>query len=180
MKDIQNLSSYSLPARPSFVDRLRFTLWYLTGRLFVSSSVPGTWWRKSILRLFGAQIGCGGRIKPCVLISCPWLLSIGDYCWVGEKVWIDNLAPVSIGDNVCLSQGSYLCTGNHDFRKSTFDLKLAPISIGSHSWIAAKAVLSPGTSVGAGAVICLGSTVSGQIAPRSIVRGNPATVVGQR
>ena len=95
-------------------------------------------------------------------------------------MWIDNLAPVVIGHNVCLSQGSYLCTGNHDFRKPSFDLKLAAISIGSQSWIAANAVLAPGTCIGTGSVICLGSIVSGQIAPRSIVRGNPATVVGQR
>ena len=180
MTDIQDLSSYSLPARPCLPDQFRFILWYLTGRLFVACGLPGTWWRKLILRVFGAQIGCGGRIKPRVLISCPWLLSVGDYCWIGEKVWIDNLASVSIGNHVCLSQGAYLCTGNHHFRKPTFDLKLAPISVGSQSWISAFAVLAPGTQVGAGTVICLGSVASGVIPPRSIVQGNPASVVGKR
>ena len=180
MTDIQDLRSYSLPERPCFTDQFRFILWYLTGRLLVSCFLPGTFWRKSILRLFGAQIGCGGRIKPSVLITCPWLLSVGDYCWIGEKVWIDNLAPVAVGNNVCLSQGSYLCTGNHDYRKSTFDLKLQSISVGSHSWIAASSVLGPGTQVGAGTVVCLGSVATGVIPPGSILQGNPASVVGKR
>ena len=38
----------------------------------------------------------------------PWRLSIGDYSWIGEDVWIDNLAMVKIGKNVCVSQGAYL------------------------------------------------------------------------
>jgi putative colanic acid biosynthesis acetyltransferase WcaF len=57
---------------------------------------------------------------------------------------LDNLAPNTLGDRVCISQGAYLCTGNHDFRSPGFDLRLGPIAIGSDTWIAARAVLTPG------------------------------------
>ena len=133
-----------------------------------------------LLRLFGASIGLGGRIKPRVCITAPWNLTIGDYCWLGEGLWIDNLAKVVIGDHVCLSQGSFLCTGNHDFRSNQFDLRLGPITVHSEAWVAAQTVLAPGVTVGAGAVVSLGAVVLSDVPPFSIVRGNPAFIVNQR
>ncbi len=41
--------------------------------------------------------------------------------------WPGNLAPISLGDRVCLSQGTCLCAGNHNFRSPGFDLRLGPI-----------------------------------------------------
>ena len=177
---MQDLRSYALPLdwqRGSFGRRL---LWFVLARPVVASLIPGTHWRKALLRLFGAQVGQGGRIKPGVRITAPWNLSLGRHCWLGEDLWIDNLAPVQIGDHVCLSQGVYLCTGNHDYRRVTFDLRLGEITIESQAWIAAKAVLAPGTHVGAAAVVGLGAVANGLIPAGAIVRGNPAVVVGQR
>jgi putative colanic acid biosynthesis acetyltransferase WcaF len=37
-------------------------------------------------------------------------------------VWIDNLDDVSIADNVCISQGALLLSGNHNYKKQIFDL----------------------------------------------------------
>ena len=77
-------------------------------RPIIGSFVPGTYWRKLILRIFGAKIGKGGNIKPYIRVSEPWNLSIGDYCWLGENIWIDNLALVKIGNRVCISQDVYI------------------------------------------------------------------------
>ena len=119
-------------------------------------------------------------MKPFICIAYPWNLEIGDHCWLGESVWIDSIALVRIGDNVCISQGSYICTGNHDFKKPTFDLRLGPISIESESWVGAQSIIAPSSIIGKGSVICIGSVVSGTIKPFSIVRGNPAVHVGCR
>lgn len=62
--------------------------------------------------------------------------------------------------NVCLSQGVYLCTGNHDWSKPTFALRLGSIHIEQSAWIGAKALISPGGTVGAGAVLALGSVAT--------------------
>jgi putative colanic acid biosynthesis acetyltransferase WcaF len=113
-------------------------------------------------------------------VKFPWRLVLGEACWLAEDAWIDNLAPVTLCDRVCLSQGAYLCTGNHNFRSPAFDLRLGPIVIGPEAWIAARAVLAPGTQVGAGAVVALGAVVSGEVPAGAIVRGNPAVVVGRR
>ena len=92
-------------------------IWQVFFKPIISSSFPGTIWRKLILILFGAKLGKSIRLSPGIKIKMPWRLSIGDYSWIGEDVWIDNLSMVKIGNNVCISQGVYFCTGNHDFKK---------------------------------------------------------------
>ena len=139
-----------------------------------------TAWRVTLLRAFGAQIGSGCRLKPGLRVKSPWRLQVGQACWLAEDAWLDNLAPIRLGDRVCLSQGTYLCTGNHNFRSPGFDLRLGPITIGSDAWIAACAVLAPGTVIGAGAVVALGAVVSGTVPPGAIVSGNPGVLVGKR
>ena len=67
-----------------------------------------------LLQLFGAKVGKGVVIKPNVNIKYPWLLEIGDYTWIGERAWIDNLAQVKIGKNCCISQGAMLLCGNNN------------------------------------------------------------------
>ena len=52
-------------------------------------------------------------------IKYPWNLEVGDYTWIGENVWIDNLVKVRIGSNVCISQGAMLLCGNHNYKKSS-------------------------------------------------------------
>jgi len=158
----------------------RQVLWRLVGLPVLASALPGTGWRKVLLRLFGARIGRGGRIKPYLHITSPWRLELGDHCWLGERLWIDNLAPVTIGRRVCLSQGAYLCTGNHDFRSPGFSLRAAPICIEDEAWVAAQAVLGPGIHIGAGAVIGLAAVVTQDVSARAILRGNPARITGQR
>jgi putative colanic acid biosynthesis acetyltransferase WcaF len=76
----------------------------------------------SILKLFGAKIGQGVRIKPGVRVKFPWELDIGDHVSIGEGVWLDNLAKISIADHGCISQDAYLCTGNHDWPEPQFTL----------------------------------------------------------
>jgi putative colanic acid biosynthesis acetyltransferase WcaF len=157
------------------------TFWFCAGAPLLSARwLPGSAWRVLLLRSFGAQIGSGCRLKPGLRVKFPWRLQVGHHCWLAEDAWLDNLAPITLGDRVCLSQGAYLCTGNHNFRSPGFDLRLGPITIGSDAWIAARAVLAPGTVIGPGGVVALGAVVSGTVPAGAIVRGNPAVVVGQR
>jgi putative colanic acid biosynthesis acetyltransferase WcaF len=145
--------------------RIVEALWLICGGLFVSSGLPGSLLRVLILRAFGAHISTGVVIKPHVRVKFPWRLSIGAYSWVGEDVWIDNLAQVSIGGQCCVSQAAYLCTGSHDWSKRTFDLMTKPIVIEDGAWICAKATVGPGVRVGEGAVLELGSVATRDLDP---------------
>ena len=92
--------------------------WYLINNMFFRSYIlPVSKIKKGLLKGFGARVGKGLVIKPGVNIKYPWLLEIGDYVWIGEGVWIDNLTNIRIGNDTCISQGAMLLTGNHDYRK---------------------------------------------------------------
>jgi putative colanic acid biosynthesis acetyltransferase WcaF len=187
--------SSSLPlAAPSCVDLAAFTnsgynpgrrwpiraIWhYLSLLVFENGLFPLSAPKAFLLRRFGARVGRGVIIKPHVRIKYPWRLTVGDHCWIGQGVWIDNLADVQIGNHVCISQGAYLCTGSHDYRRRTFDLITRPITLADGVWIGAKAILLPGVCVGTGAVVGAGSTVTKTVAPGVIVAGTAARPTGQ-
>jgi putative colanic acid biosynthesis acetyltransferase WcaF len=179
---LQNLAHYQLPPDWSpGAPVCAQTLWFLFGSPLVANRwLPGSGWRSWLLCVFGATIGPGCRIKPGFRVKFPWRLTCGSDCWLGEDAWIDNLAAVTLGDRVVLSQGCYCCTGNHNFREPSFRLLIRPITIGSDVWVGAKVVLAPGTVVGDGAVLGLAAVVSGSVPPRAVMRGNPAVVTGQR
>lgn len=133
-----------------------------------------------LLSAFGAKVGKGVLIKPGVHIKFPWKLSIGNHVWIGEKAWIDNLAPVTIADHVCISQEAYLLTGNHNYKKATFDLMTQPIVLEAGSWIGARSVVCPGVTVGAGAILTVGSVATKDLEANGIYQGNPAVKIRAR
>ncbi|WP_084727325.1 DapH/DapD/GlmU-related protein [Rhodococcoides yunnanense] len=152
--------------------------------LAVSTSVLGRWWcpnslRIRVLRAFGAQIGDGVLIRHGVRIHWPWKLSIGDNSWVGEDAWILNLEPVTIGADSCISQAVLLCTGSHDRRSATFEFDNAPIVIGDRVWVAARATVLRGVTVGDDATIGATALVTSDVPACSTVLA-PAAVHAER
>lgn len=156
------------------------TLWYFINAAFFRSAFPFMSVKISLLRLFGSQIGKGLVIKPHVSIKYPWNLSIGDHVWIGENVWIDNLDKVSIGNNVCISQGALLLSGNHNYSSPSFDLMVKPIVIEDGAWIGARSTVCQGVTVKQHAVLSVASVASTDLEAYSIYRGNPATKVKDR
>jgi putative colanic acid biosynthesis acetyltransferase WcaF len=154
---------------------LKRAVWMLVGQpIFASAWLPASSLRVSLLRLFGARIGVGVVIKPDVRVKYPWHLVVGDHCWIGEECWIDNLTTVRLGSHACLSQGVYLCTGNHDWADPKFGLMIAPIQVGEGAWAGAKSILAPGVTLGRCSVAAAGAVVFSNIPDFEIHAGNPA------
>jgi putative colanic acid biosynthesis acetyltransferase WcaF len=130
--------------------------------------------------LFGAQIGNGVVLKPGILIKYPWFLNVGNHVWIGERVWIDNLTLVTIGDHVCISQGAYLLTGNHNYTSTSFDLIIKPFELKQGVWIGAKAIVCPGVVCEDHAVLTAGSVATKDLRAFMIHSGNPALPVKER
>jgi putative colanic acid biosynthesis acetyltransferase WcaF len=137
-------------------------------------------WRRFLLRVFGAKVGQGCRIDPAARIWMPVNLRLGDYVAIGERADIYCVAPITIGSKVAISQRAFLCTASHDITDLARPLIHAPICIKSHAWIAAEAMLLPGTNIGEGAVIAGRAVFRGEAAPWTIHAGNPARQVGTR
>ena len=156
-------------------------IWYLTKLVFFLSAFP---WPQGIkhflLKCFGATIGTGVVIKPRVNIHFPWKLTVANHVWIGEECFILNFEPVTIGAHACLSQRTFLCGGNHDFRSPNFEYRNKPITIGSGSWIGAQSFISPGVEIGANTVVAAGSIVTKSLPVNAVCAGNPCEVKSAR
>jgi putative colanic acid biosynthesis acetyltransferase WcaF len=155
-------------------------LWYLVNAWFINSFLPFSGFRVFLLRLFGAKIGAGVVLKPYINVKYPWRLVIGDHCWIGEQVWIDNLDDVQIGSHVCVSQGAMLLCGNHNYRKISFDLTTGPITLEDGVWIGAKTVVCPGVVCHSHSVLTVGSVATRNLEAYTICAGIPATAMRKR
>jgi putative colanic acid biosynthesis acetyltransferase WcaF len=154
---------------------LKRTLWFLVNILFFINPInPSSGLKAFLLRIFGASVGKGVVIKPSVNIKYPWFLKIEDHVWIGEKVWIDNLVMVVIGEHSTLSQGALLLTGSHNYKKVTFDLMIGEIHIKNGVWIGARAVVCPGITCESHSVLTAGSVAVSDLEPYTIYQGNPA------
>ena len=160
---------------------IKRTIWFFINAILIESSwMPVMYLKKLLIKAFGAKIGKGFVIKPSVRIKFPWKLEIGEYVWLGEGCWIDNLERVKIGSNVCISQGAMLLTGNHDYNVSSFDYRNAPIILEEGVWIGAKSVVCPGVTCKSHSILTVGSVATKDLEAYSIYQGNPALKIRDR
>ena len=176
-----NLASFNNNWYRIGTGRIKQFMWYVVNLLMFNSYwLPFSRVKVLCLRLFGAKVGKGCVIKPKVNIKYPWKLTLGDYVWIGEGVWIDNLALVSVGNHVCLSQGSMLLCGNHNYQKSSFDLMVGEIHLEDGAWVGAKTIVCPGVKVATHAVLSVGSVLTQNTKAYTIYQGNPAKAIKER
>jgi len=176
-----DLSLYTTGSFNTGAGPLKRLLWYFTNIVFFISPLnPVSSLKVGLLKLFGAKIGKGVVIKPAVNIKYPWKLTVGDYTWIGERVWIDNLAGVEIGKHCCISQGAMLLCGNHNFKKVTFDLITKSIILEDGAWVGAFSIVCPGVTLGSHSVLAVNSVATQPLNAYWIYQGNPANAVKER
>ncbi len=155
--------------------------WYLIKCVFFLSAFP---WPSALrvlfLRLFGATVGDHVYIKPRVNIHFPWKLILHDHVWIGEEVFILNFEPVEIGRHACISQRTFLCAGNHDYRDPAMGYRNQPITIGAGAWVGAQCFVAPGVVIETECVVTAGSIVTQSQPARMVCSGNPCIAVKPR
>jgi putative colanic acid biosynthesis acetyltransferase WcaF len=180
MKKTVRLDSYNNEHFDTGAGKLKRVLWHLINSLFFNSFFHFYTFKVVLLKIFGAQIGKNVVIKPHVNIKYPWNLIIADNVWIGEKVWIDNLEKVQIGNNVCLSQGALLLCGNHNYKSSSFDLLTGKILLEDGVWIGAKSLVCGNVTCKSHSVLSVYSVATSDLEPYTIYKGNPATAIKER
>ena len=141
------------------------------------------------------------RTRMDVLPFQPF--SIGDYSTVEDFATINNgvgavhignhsrigignviIGPVTIGHYVILAQNIVMSGLNHTYTDVSVSIKEQPvttalITIEDDCWIAANVVITAGVTIGKHSVVAGGSVVTKNVAPFSVVAGNPARVIKQ-
>ena len=136
--------------------------------------------RVSLCRLFGADISYNASIHPSAILEYPWNIQIADFSSIGEKAWIYAIETISIGKYTNIGKDVYLITGTHDISSNTFSLITKSISIGNGCWVATRAMVLPGVSVGDFSVVGAGSVVTKSVPSHMVVGGNPAITIKRR
>lgn len=163
------------------VGKVKEITWYLLKIVFfLSPMVYPVKFKLFLLRLFGAKVGKGVTIKPRVNFHMPWKLEIGDDVWIGEEAFILNFEKVTIGNNVCVSQRAFLCTGNHDYRDPSMPYRNGPITLKDGSWVGACCFVGPNVTVGVDTIITAGSIATSSLDDNGIYKGNPAVYIKPR
>jgi len=173
--NFQDLKNFKLPRNFRGRSASMVQLWWLVqGTLFRGSPQILYGFRRWLLRRFGAQIGKGAIIRASATITYPWKVKIGMHSWIGDDVVIYSFAPITIGDNVVVSQKSYLCAGSHDYKSQAFNITSSPITIEDKAWVAADVFVAPGVTIGSGAVVAARSTVLSDLPGMMLCAGSPA------
>ncbi|HQY87297.1 MAG TPA: WcaF family extracellular polysaccharide biosynthesis acetyltransferase, partial [Tepidisphaeraceae bacterium] len=165
----------------SLKDNVMRVLWMIVQlTLFRPSFHNWYGWRRFLLKLFGAKIGRGVRIRPTVKVEIPWNLEIGDNSIVGDYAILYSLGKITLGKRVIISQYAHLCAGTHDYRYKSFPLIRPPITVGDEAWIAADAFVGPNVTIGKRAVLGARASAFRDIAPEMIAAGSPAREIKPR
>jgi putative colanic acid biosynthesis acetyltransferase WcaF len=180
-RQFQDLTRFRLPQGYRGRAAWFVQLWWVFEALFVRSTPQAFYsWRRLALRLFGAKIGRNVMVRPGVRVTFPWKLEIADHCWIGDNVTLYSVARITIGAHTAISPEAYLCAGTHDHRDISFPLITGPIIVEPECWIAARAFVGPGVTVGRGAVVGACSLVLSHVPSATVVGGVPASKVGKR
>lgn len=149
-------------------------LLFITNPWQISSSV-----RVRVLRAFGAEIGAGVTFRPRTRVKFPWKLHIGDRSWIGEGVWFHNQDHIYVGNDVVISQETFLTTGSHAHR---LDMALItrPIEIEDGVWITSRCLVLGGARIGKSALSRPMTLISGVVPANAIVGGPETAIIGHR
>lgn len=179
--DYQKLDLFRLPDGFRGRSAIVVQLWWLVqSTLFAMSPQVMFGWRRWLLKRFGAQIGVDVLIRPSVRVTYPWKVKIGDRVWIGDNAELYSLGEIEIGDDVVISQKSYLCAATHDFSKPSFDMIDRKITIEDQVWIATDVFVAPGVTIRRGALIGARSSVFSDMPCGMICLGSPAKPVKLR
>ena len=99
---------------------------------------------------------------------------------LGDLVDCYNVDRVVLEDGAIASQQAFLCTASHDIADPGRRLVTAPIRLARSSWVCAGVFVHPGVTIGEGAVVGARAVVTKDVAPWTVVAGNPAKFLKAR
>ncbi len=154
--------------------------WLVQATVFRWSPHNAYGYRNCWLRLFGAKIGPGVKVRPDAEVYFPWRIAIGAHSWIGNRAVLYSLDTITIGAHCVVSQEAYLNTGSHDITRPHFDLITRPIVIEDGAWVGARAFVNLGVTIHENAVVGAMSNVTKDLPAGMVCVGNPCRPIRAR
>jgi maltose O-acetyltransferase len=143
--------------------------------------IPSRTLRKLFLRCWLGRLGSNSGVQLNCRFQNGRKIFLGDRNVINWGCLLDGRRfKIVTGSDVSIGPEAAILTLGHDPQSADFADKGADVIIGSHVWIAYRAIILPGVHIGDGAVVAAGAVVTSDVDPFTIVAGVPARKVGER
>ncbi len=144
-------------------------------------NLPSRQIRSAYLKTYLAEVGAGTSVQ----MACRFLngrkVHLGDRNVINFGCLFDGRHyQIRTGADVSIGPEATILTLGHDPQSPEFSDKGGDVIIGDRVWIAYRAIILPGVTIGEGAVVGAGSVVTKDVEPYTIVAGNPARFMKKR
>ena len=153
---------------------------FLVWKMNLAGYFPYHFIRLFVYRFLGVKIGQGSTIHTHAIFYTLGNITIGRATLVGEKCTLDARGKITIGNHVDIAAEVMFYTSQHAINDPKFGAEYGEIRIEDYVFIGPRAIILPGVTIGKGAIIGAGAVVTKNVAPRDIVGGVPAKIIGKR
>lgn len=126
-----------------------------------------------VKELFGDNLGEGATVMTGLTGVCFDRVSIGKNVLIMNNCLMMSRGRITIEEGAMIAANVQLISNNHDLHDRSI-LLCKPVRICRNAWIGAGATILPGVTIGENAVVAAGAVVTKDVAPGTIVGGNPA------
>ena len=162
----------------------RFLNYYLDFELFllhmVSLHCPIWFLRRAAMNAAGAKIGKGTTLHMGAKFFDPRGVKIGADTIIGDRVFLDGRAKLTIGDHVDIASEVMIYNSEHDIDADDFHAISDEVVIENYVFIGPRVIVLPGVKIGEGAIVGAGAVVTKDIPAGAVAGGVPAKVIGER
>jgi acetyltransferase-like isoleucine patch superfamily enzyme len=117
--------------------------------------------------------------RPALTIGSNTGIGHGCRFVVGKSITIGSHCGIAGGTLIFDSNGHPVDARRRARGEAPREEDVLPIVIHDHVWIGRNVIIGPGVTVGEGAVVSAGSVVMTDVAPYTVVCGNPAGKIGE-
>lgn len=142
----------------------------------LNHTMPATEEYDTLLHQLFPSMGEGSRVNTPLTVVRAHNVRIGRRVIIMNGCLMMSAGGITIDDEALIAANVQLISNNHDLVNRRVIIG-KPVHICSHAWVGAGATILPGVTVGENAIVGAGSVVTHDVAPNTIVAGNPAKVI---
>lgn len=128
---------------------------------------------QQLLKSFGEN----SVICPPFLCEYGKTISVGHDTYINMGVTMLDNSPITIGNHVLVGPNTQFYTPTHPIdyqRRRNWEVQCLPITVEDDVWVGGNVVICQGVTIGARAIVAAGSVVTKDVAPDTMVGGQPA------